>query len=69
MAALERIDDVCVESIAVRHAIDRCAPARVVCGHIHDSAGQFATVGQTPVANAGPDGILWDVDRPQKTSS
>ena len=56
-------------SIAVRQAIERCAPALVVCGHIHDSAGQFTKVGQTPVANAGPDGILWDVERSAKMSS
>ncbi len=48
-------------SLAVRQAIEHCAPALVVCGHIHESAGQYTTLGRTPVVNAGPHGMLWDV--------
>ena len=33
----------------------------VVCGHIHDCAGQRAMLGATPVVNAGPEGIWWEL--------
>ncbi len=49
-------------SIAVREAIDRCQPLLVVCGHIHESGGQSASVGITPVVNAGPQGIVWELN-------
>jgi Icc-related predicted phosphoesterase len=49
-------------SVAVRAAIERVRPALVVCGHIHGSAGQQAVLGSTPVINAGPDGIEWQLD-------
>ena len=48
-------------SIALREVVDRCQPVLVVCGHIHDSGGQSATVGDTPVVNAGPQGIIWEL--------
>ena len=48
-------------SQAVRQAIERCAPALVVCGHIHERAGESTTVGPTPVVNAGPGGLLWEL--------
>jgi Icc-related predicted phosphoesterase len=48
-------------SAAVRDAILRTRPVLVVCGHIHQSAGQSATLGGTPVVNAGPDGVEWDL--------
>jgi Icc-related predicted phosphoesterase len=51
-----------VGSTAVRDAIVRLAPALVVCGHIHDSSGQQALVGTSPVVNAGPEGIDWVLD-------
>jgi Icc-related predicted phosphoesterase len=46
-------------SVAVRDAILRTRPVLVVCGHIHDCAGQQATAGSSPVVNAGPSGIEW----------
>ena len=46
-------------STAVREAVERVRPALVVCGHIHDCAGQHATVGTTPVVNAGRGGVEW----------
>ena len=49
-------------SEAVRDAILRVRPSLVVCGHIHACAGRRATVGTTPVVNAGPEGIEWVVD-------
>jgi len=48
-------------SMAVRDAIVRTDPLLVVCGHIHASAGQQALVGTTPVVNAGPHGVVWDL--------
>jgi Icc-related predicted phosphoesterase len=46
----------------VRDAILRQAPVLVVCGHIHDCGGQQAIVGTSPVVNAGPGGIEWDLE-------
>jgi uncharacterized protein len=48
-----------VGSVAVRNAIIRLEPVLVVCGHIHDCAGQQAVMGTSPVVNAGPSGIEW----------
>jgi Icc-related predicted phosphoesterase len=47
-------------SVAVREAVLRLKPALVVCGHIHGSAGERATLGCSTVINAGPDGVEWD---------
>ena len=49
-------------STAVREAIDVYAPRLVVCGHIHASAGEIAQAGSTTIVNAGPAGILWDLN-------
>jgi Icc-related predicted phosphoesterase len=48
-------------STAVRAAIERLQPILVVCGHIHASAGQQAFVGTSPVVNAGPAGVEWEL--------
>ena len=48
-------------STAVLDAITRMRPALVVCGHIHESGGRTATIGTTPVVNAGPEGIEWEL--------
>ena len=48
-------------SVAVRGVILRQRPILVVCGHIHESAGQQAMLGAAPVVNAGPGGIEWEV--------
>lgn len=44
-------------SRAVRRLVDRCSPALVICGHIHEQAG-METIGQTTVVNCamGRDG-------------
>ena len=48
-------------STAVRDAVLRLQPRLVVCGHIHASARQRVTIRKTPVINAGPSGILFDL--------
>jgi Icc-related predicted phosphoesterase len=48
-------------SKAIRTAIERVTPLLVVCGHIHGSAGKEARIGSTPIINAGPDGVEWDL--------
>jgi uncharacterized protein len=48
-------------SAAVRDAVVRVQPRLVVCGHIHGSAGQRTQIGNTPIINAGPGGILFEL--------
>lgn len=52
-------------STSVRDAIIRTKPRLVVCGHIHASGGKSAHIGTTPVVNAGPHGIIWELQDPQ----
>lgn len=44
-------------SVAVREAIERTGPLLVACGHIHACAGMTERIGETPICNAGPDGV------------
>ena len=48
-------------STAVRRAVEEKRPALVVCGHIHECAGQSEDIDGTPVVNAGPGGVVWDL--------
>ncbi len=48
-------------SAAVRDTVLRCRPVLVVCGHIHASAGRQEFIEQTPVVNAGPRGMAWEL--------
>lgn len=50
-------------SAAIRRAVERTRPQLVVCGHIHGSWGQRGMIGSTPVINAGPAGIIWELNR------
>jgi Icc-related predicted phosphoesterase len=50
-------------STAVRDAIVRTSPLLVVCGHIHACAGRQEMLGETPVVNAGPSGVEWELNR------
>jgi uncharacterized protein len=46
---------------AVLEAIEDKQPRLVVCGHIHEAAGERATVGESPVLNVGPSGTVLDL--------
>ena len=48
-------------STAVRNAVMATNPRLVVCGHIHASAGKRSTIDLTPVINAGPGGIVYEL--------
>jgi Icc-related predicted phosphoesterase len=48
-------------SNSIRDLIVRVQPRLVVCGHIHACAGQRGDIGRTPVVNAGPGGVEWDL--------
>lgn len=48
-------------STAVRDAIIQKKPLLVVSGHIHASGGKSATLNATPIVNAGPAGIMWEL--------
>ncbi len=48
-------------STAIRDAVIRVQPQLVVCGHIHSGGGQMDRIDSTPVINAGPRGMVWQV--------
>ncbi len=48
-------------SDAVRETIRIKTLKLVTCGHIHGSAGRVDYSGETPIINAGPKGIVWDL--------
>lgn len=49
-------------SEALAEAIERIAPPLAVCGHIHESWGTRSKLGETEIANLGPDGAFFDLD-------
>ncbi len=49
-------------SVAVLQAIRRTRPKLVVCGHIHDAWGQRSEIDGVPVLNAGPEGVIVELD-------
>ena len=48
-------------SEAIGRAIERCRPRLAVCGHIHESWGERSRIGESEVANLGPDGAWFEV--------
>jgi Icc-related predicted phosphoesterase len=48
-------------SRAILEAVELHRPQLLVCGHIHESAGQTARVGETTIVNAGPAGMIWQL--------
>jgi Icc-related predicted phosphoesterase len=51
-------------SRSIRAAIETSKPRLVVCGHIHSDWGKQITLGSTAILNAGPTGIVIEVDLP-----
>jgi len=45
-------------SEAILRTVEDKQPRLVVCGHIHEAAGEEALIGSTRVLNAGPDGTI-----------
>ena len=45
-------------SVEIRKTIERVQPKLMVCGHVHDCWGARGKIGQTEVANLGPD-VNW----------
>ena len=56
-------------STAVRDTVLTQRPLLVVCGHIHPSAGQQGTLGDSTVVNVGPQGLEWELDVPGATAN
>ena len=48
-------------SSAILGAIESKRPRLAVCGHIHESWGERSRVGETEIANLGPDGAWFEV--------
>jgi Icc-related predicted phosphoesterase len=48
-------------SESIRAAIAEKHPPLVICGHIHQCAGQEAMLGDTRVVNVGPEGLVLDL--------
>jgi Icc-related predicted phosphoesterase len=48
-------------SAALASAIERIRPPLAVCGHIHESWGERSRIGNSEIANLGPDGASFEV--------
>ncbi len=53
-----------VGSEVIREVICAKQPQLEVCGHIHESSGQLSWINSTPVINAGPTGLEYDLIAP-----
>ena len=48
-------------STAIAEAIEAHRPRLAVCGHIHESWGERSRIGETEIANLGPDGAWFEL--------
>lgn len=48
-------------SQALADAIERVKPPLAVCGHVHESWGERSRIGNSEIANIGPDGAAFDL--------
>ncbi len=55
-------------SIAIKETIAAKNPLLVICGHIHASEGQIGRFGETRIINAGPQGIIWNLEENARVS-
>ena len=51
-------------SQAIRDVVEKAKPRLVVCGHIHSDWEKQVCIGETQVLNAGPRGVLLEIDFP-----
>lgn len=49
-------------STAIRETVEETEPLLTVCGHIHGSWEEEEMMGASPVVNAGPEGLFWEID-------
>ena len=49
-------------SKSIRNVIHEKYPKLVVCGHIHESGGKIDKVDETVVINAGPHGVIYELN-------
>ncbi|MCD0463646.1 metallophosphoesterase family protein [Roseiconus lacunae] len=49
-------------SQAIRDCVSEKQPKLVVCGHIHDSWEERAEIGRSQILNAGPRGVIMDIE-------
>jgi len=50
-------------SHAIRQCVESKRPKLVACGHIHSDWGKQMKLGSTKIVNAGPEGIVVEIDR------
>lgn len=56
-------------SKAIRKTVENKSPSLVVCGHIHSDWGKQVSVGSSPIVNAGPQGVLIEIDARQTNTN
>lgn len=49
-------------SVVIRDTILEKKPKLVVCGHIHESGGKIGKLGESEIVNAGPQGIIREIN-------